>query len=147
MFEFEADRNYFEALLCEDRESINDFKNLFDFRPVDKKRSEFNQERNKLLVQLLSSHGRNCMLQFPMCDISSGINIDHLIPLATNKLNKELRNLVAEPGQKVRSQSFGSNHLDNLIIACANCNNHKKHRIIEREKLMSILRIKMDAKG
>jgi len=82
------------------------------------------------------------MLDFSMCDINSGINVDHLIPLATNKLNKELRNLKAEPGRKVKSQSFGSNHIDNLIIACADCNNYKKHRIIERAKIQSILRAK-----
>lgn len=73
------------------------------------------------------------------CDLDSGIVIDHLIPLSTNKLNKELRNLKPDKFKKVISQSFGSNHMDNLIIACNNCNNHKKHRILDRNKLLEIL--------
>ncbi|MBK6989183.1 MAG: hypothetical protein IPH33_13745 [Bacteroidetes bacterium] len=70
------------------------------------------------------------MLNLSMCDISSGIVIDHLIPLSTNQLNKSLRKLAPVKGKKVATQSFGSNHIDNLVIACASCNNHKKHRII-----------------
>ncbi|MBK7431316.1 MAG: HNH endonuclease [Bacteroidetes bacterium] len=42
-------------------------------------------------------------------------------------------------GKKVATQSFGSNHIDNLVIACANCNNHKKHRILRRAKFLKNL--------
>jgi len=57
--------------------------------------------------------------------------VDHYIPLSTNELNKKLRNLKAEPGKKVKSQSFGSNDLDNFTLACSRCNGFKKHKIIK----------------
>jgi hypothetical protein len=34
----------------------------------------------------------------------------------------------APSGKKVPSASYGSNHLNNLVLACTNCNNTKKHR-------------------
>ena len=33
---------------------------------------------------------------------------------------------------------FNSNHLENLILACEKCNNHKKHRILPKEQLIEI---------
>jgi 5-methylcytosine-specific restriction endonuclease McrA len=42
-------------------------------------------------------------------------------------------------GEKVLAQSFGSNHPNNLILACERCNNYKKHRFLSREQLKRIL--------
>ena len=115
---------------------------MFDFRLPATKRKEFNKIRNDRLKQLISIHGLTCMLNLYCCDLNSGTAVDHLIPISTNKLNKELRQLKAEQGRKVITQSLGSNHIDNLVISCNNCNNYKKHRILERNKLIHILKEK-----
>ena len=139
-FEHSEDKKYFEKhLLTKEKPSIEDFKAFFDFRPTGIKRAEFNHCRKDILSQLIKRHGKKCMLAMECCDLDSGLAIDHLIPLSTNKLNKELRNLKPDRHKKVRSQSFGSNHLDNLIIACNRCNSHKKHRLLDREKILEIL--------
>lgn len=118
---------------------IENFRTLFDFRPPNKMRREFNISKNEILEKLLARHGCNCMLGMGCCNLESVVTLDHLIPLSTNQLNKELRNLQPEKGKNVKSQSFGSNHIDNLIIACADCNKHKKHRILNQEKITKIL--------
>ena len=142
-FEHSADRFYFEKMLLhDDLQDLLHFKEMFDFRPAAIKRKEFNKIRNQRLKTLQKKHGLTCMLNFEGCDLESGIAVDHLIPIASNVLNKTLRNLKAEKGRKVKAQSFGSNHLDNLIIACSYCNNHKKHRLLDREKMISILKEK-----
>ena len=46
-----------------------------------------------------------------------------------------------EKGKKVLTQSFGSNHKNNLILACKNCNLHKKHRM-EKEVIQKVLKTK-----
>jgi 5-methylcytosine-specific restriction endonuclease McrA len=56
--------------------------------------------------------------------------LDHLIPLSSNELNKRLRALPRVGKAKVARQSFGSNHADNLILACKRCNAFKKHRLL-----------------
>jgi 5-methylcytosine-specific restriction endonuclease McrA len=140
IFEYPQDKEYFERLfLFSNKFKIENFRTLFDFRPPNTKRREFNLIRNLVLRQLLDIHGMKCMLNMECCNLASGIAIDHLIPLSTNMLNKAIRNIKPEKGKKVKTQSFGSNHIDNLLIACNNCNNHKKHRIIDREKLIEIL--------
>lgn len=141
-FEFKEDKEYFEKLLCSESQTIENFIHLFDFHPVDEKRSEFNKNRSKIKQELITKHGEECMLKLSMCDMNSGIAIDHLIPLSTNQLNKSLRKLVPVKDKKVATQSFGSNHIDNLVIACANCNNHKKHRILKGEVLRRIFEAK-----
>lgn len=118
------------------------FENMFDFRIPNIKRKEFNKIRNQRLEKLKHQHGLKCMLNLECCDLESGTAVDHLIPISSNKLNKELRDLKAEKGKKVKTQSFGSNHIDNLIIACSNCNNRKKHRMLDRDKMTSILKEK-----
>ena len=104
-----------------------------------------NRIRNKILYTLKNQHGIKCMLKLECCDLESGTAIDHMIPISSNKLNKELRNLKAEKGRKVKTQSFGSNHIDNLIIACNNCNNRKKHRMLNHDIIMYILKEKRTA--
>lgn len=62
-------------------------------------------------------------------NISSGYQIDHIIPVTTNILNKKLRNMKSKDiSKKVQSESYGSNHLNNLILMFQACNQHKKHR-------------------
>lgn len=142
-FEHSEDKKYFKKLLVtKEKPSIEDFKALFDFRSPGVKRAEFNQCRIKIQTQLIKKHGKKCMLAMECCNLDSGIAIDHLIPLSTNKLNKELRNLKPDKHKKVRSQSFGSNHMDNLIIACNKCNSHKKHRLLDRKKILEIFTVK-----
>jgi 5-methylcytosine-specific restriction endonuclease McrA len=142
-FESREDAQYFENLLCESGEDLSKYESLFDFRTPSVKRREFGRERARLCAALLIQYGQVCQLRYSdKCNIASGIVLDHLIPLSSNKLNKELRHVSAFPGRKVASQSFGSNHANNLILACCNCNNHKKHRLLTREQLKPLLRLK-----
>lgn len=139
-FKFAEDKAFFERLLCRQGESIEKYLALFDFDGAKLKRDKFNRMRADILSRLFKERGRICELSFPdKCDLGSGFNIDHLIPLSTNKLNKELRGLKAEPGRKVKSQSFGSNNLSNLILTCSKCNGFKKHKILEKEQIQRIL--------
>ena len=139
-FEFIEDKIYFSKLLCEEGEDISKYSKLFDFRNPHIKRIEFNKIRNSVINQLIRSCGPLCKLSFDkICDISSGYNIDHVIPISTNKLNKELRNLEKLNGKKVKAQSFGSNNFSNLVLACSNCNSYKKHKILTRREIKKIL--------
>ncbi len=142
-FEYTEDLVFFERLLCQPGEALEKYKDLFDLRPPNLKRSEFDKRRNELLNALVAEHGNKCFIAYSgLCDLASGRAVDHLIPLSSNKLNKELRGLAPEAGKKVLTQSFGSNHILNLIPACSNCNNHKKHRFLEPDHLKQILKMK-----
>lgn len=142
-FEHEEDRIFFSELLCDEGESVEKYSQLFDFRPPNEKRKEFNRIRGNLLEQLVALYGHGCLLGYEgLCDLGSGVAVDHLIPLSSNKLNKEIRHLKAEAGKKVITQSFGSNNIKNLIVACCNCNNHKKHRFLDKAQLQAILKLK-----
>jgi 5-methylcytosine-specific restriction endonuclease McrA len=142
-FTYPEDEQFFRALLCDDGETLDRYIPLFDFRSPTVKRQEFNRSRDRLLAQLIAAFGPVCQLQFAeRCSFQSGIAVDHLIPLSTNKLNKELRALPAAPGKKVVAQSFGANRLANLVVACANCNSFKKHRLLERAHLKRLLAMK-----
>lgn len=142
-FTYFEDQEFFKKLLNIENQEIDiEFDNFFDFRDPKDKRREFNQIRNKILENLISKYGVKCMLKLACCNLNSGIAVDHLIPLSTNKLNKKIRNLKPEDGKKVQTQSFGSNHIDNLIISCKNCNNHKKHIILDSNKIREIIREK-----
>ncbi len=111
----------------------------FDLRPAPVKRREFARVRNAALKALLATHGPVCMLGFPdICDANSGWEVDHLIPLQSNELNKRLRGMVRRPPKKVPQLSYGSNDALNLILACARCNGHKKHRFLEPEHLRRV---------
>lgn len=131
---------FFEGLLCAPGETIEMYRHLFDSRDAKIKRKEFQANYKQILTSLLERYGRRCLLQYPeICMIERGINIDHLIPLSTNVLNKVIRKTIATAGHKVRSESFGSNNLDNLIIACEACNAHKKHRFLSTGEYRRIL--------
>jgi 5-methylcytosine-specific restriction endonuclease McrA len=139
-FEHPEDRLFFEHLPCWNGESLAKYADLFDFRPGRVKRAEFQLNRRELLSQLVQRYGHVCQIRFPaICDDPSGMEVDHLIPLSSNKLNKMLRRAVAPYGRKVPPQSFGSNDLKNLVIACRKCNGHKKHTFISRTEFRRIL--------
>jgi 5-methylcytosine-specific restriction endonuclease McrA len=139
-FEYAEDRRFFRKLLCERGRGLSAFAHLFDFRPPHTKRAEFNRKMRKLRAELIARHGTVCQLRLVEdCSVKYGLAVDHLIPLSSNKLNKELRQLAAKPGRKVATQSFGSNDLGNLVLACGRCNGYKKHRFLEPSKIREIL--------
>jgi len=140
-FEHPEDQRFFRDLLCEEGEALEKYAPLFDFRDVTKKRREFQAARPSLLESLRAQHGTLCMLHYSEACTGgrAAVTIDHLIPLSSNKLNKELRHVVPHPGRKVPAQSIGSNHMANLVLACATCNGAKKHRLLARTELRRLL--------
>lgn len=139
-FEFKEDRDFFQDLLCNKKEELEDYYELFDFRDPKIKRKEFNKIRNKLLRDLIKRKEKICELKLcEDCDINKEINLDHLIPLSTNELNKKLRNFPARFGKKVEPQSFGSNNKRNIVLACFACNSHKKHKFLDKEDMKRLL--------
>jgi hypothetical protein len=142
-FEFPEDEECLRKLLREPNEDIDKYELLFDFRSHIVKRKEFNHQYGHLLSILHEQYGTACQLQCScVCRIRTGVVVDHLLPLRTNELNKKLRHLSAPLVNKVSSQSFGSNHPNNLVIASYSCNNHKKHRFLPRDAMKRILHIK-----
>ena len=139
IFKYEDDKEYFEELLGDFYSEL-----FFDFRHRNIKRKEFNKNRNKFYENLKNKFGEYCQLEYQnICDRTSGFAIDHLIPLSSNELNKKIRKIKStDKSHKVVSESYGSNEICNLIIACNNCNNHKKHRIIDKKRLDRILKTK-----
>lgn len=132
-FEYAEDRQYFIDLLAsgDANRFEREFRDRFDFRPPAVKRREFNVLRKKLYPVLFKKYHGHCQLRIhPDCSKVKKFDVDHIIPLSTNVLNKQLRHLKAKPGRKVRTQSFGSNSPRNLILACSRCNQYKKHRLI-----------------
>ena len=132
-FQYPEDREFFLNFFAGgDEDSLEkEFSDLFDFRHPAIKRWEFNKIRKKLLVDLVEKY-KTCQLKIhPDCSKDGIFQPDHIIPLSTNKLNRELRHMVSPQHQKVPAQSFGSNHIKNLTLACRRCNAHKKHRLIK----------------
>jgi len=132
-FQYKADYKFFLDKLAGGDEELfkRKYLKLFDFRDPIIKRKEFNLIRNKVFKELVLKYGEKCQLKIhPDCSEEKKFDVDHFIPLSTNKLNKEIRNLQAEKGKKVASQSFGSNDISNFKIACKRCNAFKKHKII-----------------
>jgi 5-methylcytosine-specific restriction endonuclease McrA len=128
-FEFIEDKKYFVDLLCGGDEVEFDryYSKFFDFRNPQIKRNELNVRKIKII---LLGKQNSCQLKLsPTCSGIQCLQVEHLIPISTNKLNKKLRNIKASPGKKVPTQSYGSNHLSNLILACEKCNSMKKHRL------------------
>jgi len=132
-FEYPKDQQYFIDLLAKGDLDLfnNKYINLFDFRDTGIKRKEFNSIRNKVFNNLIIKYGKECQLKLlDNCEIDNNLVVDHYIPLSTNELNKKLRKLKPEIGKKVKTQSFGSNHIDNFKLACSKCNAFKKHKIM-----------------
>ena len=136
-FEFLEDRLFFE-ILFQDVGFLDSWAHLFDFTHQDQKRASFNKIRNQAFSKLMAQPKPICYLAYP--DICTVIPeaIDHIIPLSSNILNK-LRGVEAKSGKKVRTQSIGSNHPHNFALACARCNNHKKHRFLGSGHLARVI--------
>jgi 5-methylcytosine-specific restriction endonuclease McrA len=140
-FEFSEDEMYF-AKLFSSMGGLDSHLELFDFRPPTEKRQEFNRMRDTVFNGLIQNYGDSCQLKYH--NDCSGIakQVDHLIPLASNKLNKELRQRTGQEGKKVPPQSFGSNHISNFVLSCPRCNSAKKHRIPQVELIERIIAIR-----
>ena len=139
IFKYEDDKQYFVELLGDFYSEL-----FFDFRLPEIKRKEFKKIRNRFYENLKNNFGECCQLEYHnICDKTSGFAIDHLIPLSSNELNKKIRKIKPkDKNHKVVSESYGSNEICNLIIACNKCNNHKKHRIIDKKRLHRILKLR-----
>jgi 5-methylcytosine-specific restriction endonuclease McrA len=143
LFEFPEDEKYFRHYLCDIGETLERYESLFDLRPPAIKRAEFNSRRTLLLKSIREKYKDRCQLHFEgICDEQSGWVVDHLIPLSSNVLNKSIRHMSAALGKKVLTQSFGSNHPNNLILSCTKCNSCKKHNFLPREHIKRILQKK-----
>jgi len=133
-FEYEEDRIFFDDLFDEIG-GVEEYSELFDFSDPSIKREAFNKIRNQVFDELRNKFGDVCMLKYHDDCNNSAEQVDHLIPLSSNVLNKSLRNMKGEKGKKVATQSFGSNQKMNFVLACARCNSAKKHRIPNAELL------------
>ena len=132
-FEYPEDEIFFADLLVKGdiKKLHTQFSHHFDFRSPVTKRNEFNKLRKQLTEQLIARDGKRCKLCIhPDCSKELVFECDHIIPLSSNELNKTLRQMKRTSYKKVPAQSFGSNHIDNLMLACKRCNRFKKHRII-----------------
>lgn len=145
-FKYPEYDQYFCGLLCEEGEDLSKYDSLFDFRePPSIKRSELTGRKyTQAWGELEKRFGRRCQLKcVESCEVDNPVVIDHVIPISSNVLNKNLRKskpLVA--GKKVPTESFGSNDISNLVLACAKCNSNKKHRFLDRERMRRILKAK-----
>ena len=145
-FKYPEYEQFFRNLLCEEDEDLSKYASLFDLRepPSIKRRELTRQKYKQAWDDLEKKYGRVCQLQFVEgCEINNPVAIDHVIPLSSNVLNKHLRK--SKPlivGKKVPTESFGSNDLSNLVLACTKCNSNKKHRFLDRERMRRILKAK-----
>lgn len=134
-FKYPEDRDFFIDFLASGDENKFDkeFPDYFDFRSSKIKRDEFNKIRNDVFRKLLVKYGEKCQLKIhPDCSKINKFEVDHFIPLSTNELNKKLRHMKRTSDRKVPAQSFGSNNIKNLLIACSRCNAFKKHLLISK---------------
>ncbi len=141
-FECPEDQDFFAQLLCSgNTDRLKKFRDYFDFRSPNLKREEFNLMRKSLFNRLVSRDGVRCRLNIhPDCTKTEGdFAVDHVIPLSSNELNKSLRKIKRSGSKKVPTQSWGSNYIGNLVLACPCCNNFKKHKFLEAKTLQRIL--------
>lgn len=131
-FEYPEDREYFANLLANgDIEKLDrDFSDLFDFEHPAIKREKFNKIKKKVLQELMEKYNGECQLKIHEdCSKVEKFEVDHIIPLSSNELNKKLRGMTRISSEKVERQSFGSNNMRNMVLACKRCNAFKKHRM------------------
>ena len=138
MFDHAEDRAFFEELL-EEVGGLADWQHLFDLRDPELKRREFNRSRYRIHEALLSTDGERCQLRCHGDCSGAPDEVDHLVPLKMNVLNKSLRAMRGHAGRKVPPLSYGSNDLANLVLACKRCNAFKKHRLPTKEVVERIL--------
>lgn len=135
-FQYPEDREYFANLLANgDVEKLDrDFSELFDFEHPAIKREKFNKIKKKILKELIEKYGNECQLKIhPDCSKVQKFEPDHVIPLGSNELNKKLRTMTRFSSDKVEKQSFGSNNVRNMVLACKRCNAFKKHKFLDKE--------------
>lgn len=135
---YKEDWDYFKINLDFVKDEI--FNTLFDDTDSLEKRKQYNIIKKQVYKELMDDQKGDCYLNIDgICNISSGYQIDHIIPLTTNILNKKLRNMKSEDrSKKVPSESYGSNHINNLILTCKSCNQHKKHRLLNKKEYQDI---------
>lgn len=140
-FQYPEDREFFAQLLCNGNVGkLSKFKDFFDFRSSKVKREEYNLMRDALFQKIIKRDGYVCRLAIsPKCLHDRELQIDHVIPLSTNIINKHTRRVKALPGKKVEAQSLGSNYLGNLIFACRECNREKWHRFLDQKTIQRVL--------
>jgi hypothetical protein len=129
-FTYPEDAHYFANVLTNGDvgKLERDYGQLFDFRDPKIKLAEFSSRYNHLKQAIIERDGETCSLKLlPKCQ--GGWVIDHVIPRSTNVLNKKLRHMGHAVGKKVPAQSFGSNHLNNLVLACKACNGLKFNQL------------------
>lgn len=134
-FDHSEDRDFFDELFA-DLGGVEKFSHMFDFRPSKMKRSEFDSQ---IMSKLKELYGDVCVLNLIDGCSNKAEHVDHFIPLQSNNLNKSIRNLKGDGRKKVPQQSFGSNHIDNLVPACAKCNMHKKNNIPSKVLINKVL--------
>lgn len=140
-FEHIADREYFDNMLLS-LGGVAANRELFDFRDPELKRSEFNRIRDNVFASLISRYSSTCQLCCHADCTGIASQVDHLIPLSSNSLNKEIRGLRGGKGKKAPAQSFGSNDYGNLVLACARCNAFKKHRLPSAELIQHVFSLR-----
>lgn len=144
-FDYPEDRAFFASLLCggDEAELVSKYGHCFDFRDPLIKRAEFNRLKDAIKTHLIERYGQQCMLAYPaICTSGDVLVLDHFIPLSSNELNKTLRHLPSSKGKKVQTQSFGSNHPDNFVLACPRCNAYKKNRLPDASLIRKVLQMK-----
>lgn len=96
-FDYPEDREFFSELLCNnDERRFASYLKLFDFRDLNIKRREFNRIKNEILQRLIQIYGTKCILHYDDQCLENDKNelhiedlqVDHIIPLSSNKLNK-----------------------------------------------------------
>ena len=137
-FEYKEDKIFFQHLFKEFG-GLERNHDLFDSSDPLLKRQAFNRIRNKVFRKLQDKFGDICMLNFHADCTNSADQVDHLIPLSSNILNKTIRTMKAEKGKKVSAQSLGSNNDRNFVLSCSRCNAAKKHHIPDSELLNKVL--------
>lgn len=137
LFLYEEDAAYFENLLQEFGGLVQHHE-LFDFRDPKSKRAEFNKIRSQVFQELIATFGSICQLKCHADCTNTGEVVDHLIPLSSNVLNKQLRGLCASDGKKAPTQSFGSNHPNNFVLSCKRCNSYKMNKMPTLETLKQV---------
>lgn len=87
----------------------------------------------------MQERGNICELKVHADCTNKAEQVDHIISLSSNELNKKLRKIKGENGKKTPTQSFGSNNYVNFALACKRCNAFKKNAIPSKEVLIRLL--------